>query len=57
MKGADKMEILKQINLYNLIKLLVIMLMVIISPLMLIEKALKKVKSASRQTLATFNLI
>lgn len=51
------MEILKQINLYNLIKLLVIMLMVIISPLMLIEKALKKVKRTCRETMLSFNLI
>lgn len=51
------MEKLKAINLYNLIKLLIIMLMIIISPLMLIEKALKKVKCSSRQTLKAFNLI
>ena len=39
------MEILKNINLYNLVKLLVITLSIILIPLMALRKILEKIKN------------
>lgn len=57
MKGAEKMEILKNINMYNLIKILIILLMLILAPIILINKSIKKyVQCPLAKLIKTFNV-
>lgn len=50
------MEILKNINLYNLVKLLVITLSIILIPLMALRKILEKIKINVKYLLKAFNI-
>ncbi len=56
-KGVEKMNLLKNINLYNLIRLIIILLMVGLAPIVTLANYTKKyVKCPLSKLIKTFNI-
>ena len=52
------MELLKEINLYNMFKVLVVLLVFVVIPLIIVEKLIKKyVKSPISKLVKAFNIL